>query len=329
MPARAVSGYTETHPAVMKRKDWLCVLVYLSMTVAVGFADLRMRPHTNKVVADYIPGVVGNTESAPGAYRVLAPFTIDAAARLTGASPLATWYATRLIFIFLALAAMHGYLRTWFPPEHALTGVALTAATLPLTFTNSWPHPDSMPELALFTLGAMAAARGAHLGFAGALALAALNRETSAFLVLLYAVARPLDRAHVYRTFAFALEWAAIYAALRAARGLRHYDYWQAGRHWTDLGLLPAAFDPYYRAYAYFAVVLFGPLLYLAFRAVARRNAPLFVARALLVVPVFVAVAFMFSNIIETRIFTPLYALIVPAALFALVTPLDTKTESR
>ena len=302
----------------MTRKDALCALVYISLAVSIGFADLRMRPHTNKVVADYIPGVLANTESAPGAYRVLAPFVIDKVAAASGASRQATWYATRLIFIFLALLSMHAYLRTWFRPEQAFTGVAITAATLPLTFTNSWPHPDSMPELALFTLGAMAAARGAHLGFGIVLALAALNRETSVFLVLLYAVALPRSRAHVYRTAAFAVEWAAIYGALRAVRGMRHYDYWQAARNWADLGLLPAPYDPYYRVYAYFVIFLFGPLLYLAFRAAARKNAPSFVTRALLIVPAFVTVAFLFSNIIETRIFTPLYALIVPAAMFAL-----------
>jgi hypothetical protein len=302
----------------MLRKDALCLLVYLSLAVSIGFADLRMRAHTDKVVADYIPGVVNNTEFAPGVYRVLAPFVIDRTARITGASLLSTWYATRLIFIFLALASIHAYLRTWFSAAQALTGVALTAATLPLTFTNSWPHPDSMPELALFTLGAMAVARRAYLAFGLVLALAALNRETSVFLVMLYAIALPLTRAHAARTAAFAVEWAAIYAGLRAVRGLRQYAYWQAPRNWSDLGLLPAPFDPYYRSYAYFAVFAFGPLLYLAYRAARRNDAPLFVSRALLVVPAFVTVAFLFSNIIETRIFTPLYPLILPGALFAL-----------
>jgi hypothetical protein len=302
----------------MTRQDALCLLVYLSLAISLGFADLRMRAHTEKVIAEYIPGVVNNTESAPGAYRVLAPFVIQEASRLTGASLSATWYATRLLFIYLAFCCMHFYLRTWFAPEQALTGVAITAATLPLTFTNSWPHPDHIPELALFTLGAMAIARRSDALFAVALAVAALNRETSVFLVLLYAVAEPLSRPRLMRLTLFAAEWFAIYAGLRAIRGLRHYDYWQAGRNLTDLGLLPAAFDPYYRAYAYFAVVLFGPMLFLALR---NRDAPPFARRALLVVPCFAAVAFMFSNIIESRIFTPLFPLVLPGLIAAFGAP--------
>lgn len=298
------------------RKDYWCALLYITLTVATGFADLRMRPHTHNVTSAYIPGVVAGTETAPGKYRVLAPFVITGAAAVTGTSLETAWYVTRLVFIFLAFCAIHVYLRTWFPPEGALVGVALTAATLPLTFTNSWPHPDSMPELGLFTLGALAVARGADRLFAVALAAAALNRETSAFLVVLYAV-QPSTPGRRTRTVLFGLEWFAIYAGLRLARGLQHYDYWQAARNLSDLGLLPGNYDPYYRAYAYFAVVLFGPMLYLALKP---KDLPPFVRRALAVVPVFIAVAFTFSSVIESRIFTPLYPLVLPAVVFCVFT---------
>jgi hypothetical protein len=309
----------------MTRKDASCLLLYVSLAIATGFADLHMRPHTDKVVTEYIPGVVANTEFAPGRYRVLAPLAIEKTAAATGLSLQSTWYISRLLFILVAFWCLHLYLRTWFAAETALAGVALTAATLPLTFTNSWPHPDSMPELALFTLGAMAVARRRDLLFCVVLALAAFNRETSAFLVMLYFVASPVTRAHIVRTGLFTAEWFAIYAGLRLARGVQHYDYWQAARNVADLGLLPPNYDPYYRFYAWFAVFLFGPMLYLALRA--RRDMPLFARRALLVVPAFVAVAFTFSSIIESRIFTPLYPLVLPALMFALFAPerIDTR----
>jgi hypothetical protein len=307
------------------RKDYWCVLLCVTLAVATGFADLHMRAHTENVTKSYIPGVTAGTESAPGKYRVLAPFLIDGAAGVSGASLENTWYVTRLLFIFLAYCTIHAYLRTWFPPEAALAGVALTAATLPLTFTNSWPHPDSMPELALFTLGALAIARRADGLFAVTLAAAALNRETSAFLVLLYLVAAPLTRSRAVRAALFGLEWFAIYAGLRLARGLQHYEYWQAGRNFSDLRLLPGNYDPYYRAYAYFAVILFGPMLYLALKA---KGTPLFVRRALVVVPCFVVVAFAFSSIIESRIFTPLYPLVLPGLMFCLFVPAVPKDAS-
>ncbi len=298
---------------VMSRSDGWCLLLYVTLAVATGFADLRMRTHTDHVVKVYIPAVVSGTENAPGKYRVFAPMLIDGLARATGASLETTWYVTRLLGIFLAYAIFHVYLRTWFSPPAALAGVSTVAASLPLTFTNSWPHPDSIPELALFTLGAMAIARGRDLLFAVTLACAALNRETSVFLVLLYLVAEPLSRPRLLRATVFGAEWFAIYAGLRVLRGLQHYDYWQAARNWAELELLAPNYDPYYRAYAYFVVVLFGPMIYMALKA---KDAPRFVRRALLVVPCFIAVAFVFSSIIESRIFTPLYPVVVPAAMF-------------
>jgi hypothetical protein len=62
--------------------------------------------------------------------------------------------------------------------------------------------------------------------------------------------------------------------------------------------------------------VIFAPMLYVALKAAG--GAPAFLRRALLVVPCVVAIAFTFSNIIETRIFTPLYTLVLPAAMFGL-----------
>lgn len=302
----------------MTRRDWQCVLLYVTLALATGFADLRMRAHPQHGVTSFIPGVVANTEGAPGRYRVLAPFAHEALVKLTGATPMNVWYATRLFWIFAAFVAMHAYLRTWFTEQAAFAGVALTAATLPLTFTNSWPHPDHIPELALFTLGAFAVARGRDLLFAIVLALAAFNRETSVFLVLLYAVAGPITRARAVRGVVFGLEWFTIYAGLRAVRGMQHYEYWQAPRNLADLMVpLPAdSYDPYYRLYAYFGLVLFGPMVYLA--VTGTRGAPLFIRRALIVAPCVFLIGFLFSNIIEVRIFTPVYPLVLPGVMFAI-----------
>ena len=78
--------------------------------------------------------------------------------------------------------------------------------------------------------------------------------------------------------------------------------------------LLPAPYDPYARAYAYFALFLFGTLLYIALSHSTGR--PVFLTRALWIVPMFGAVAFAISSIVEARVFTPLYALVVPSVIF-------------
>jgi hypothetical protein len=159
----------------------------------------------------------------------------------------------------------------------------------------------------LFTLGSPAIARGSHGLFALAVAMASLNRETSVFTVLLYALAAQRTRGHVLRGGLFLSEWLAVYAGLRAGRGLQRYEYWQARRNPADLTLpLPAEhYDPRYRANAYFSLSLSRRATTVP-DAEEMPGAPSRLRRVL-VVPCVIAVAFMFSSIIETRIFTPFY----------------------
>jgi hypothetical protein len=300
----------------MKTLPAPALLIIGIMSVASGFVDLRTRAYPVRPYTEFIPGVVNGSADAPERYRVLVPFTAAALTRMTGLSPSAIWHTSRLALFFVAYIVFFCYLRTWFSPSRSLLGTAVVAATLPLTFTNSWAHPDHIAELALFTGGCLAIARQQFGWTALLVAVATLNRETAVFLVLLHLAAGPLTRARLLRTMLLGVEWAAIYLALRIWRGIAHYDYLQIWRNLEFLRLLPSNYDPYYRAYAYFVFVLFGGLLAVAL--LTRTRPPgAFADRALWIVPPFAAVAFTMSSIIETRIFTPLYPLVMPAVIFA------------
>ena len=92
------------------------------------------------------------------------------------------------------LAAGHWYFTTWFSAGVAAAANALTFALLPLTFTNSWPNPISSPSWPCSLWRAPCHARGALPLFAAVLLLNAFNRETSVFLVVLFALAAPMTR---------------------------------------------------------------------------------------------------------------------------------------
>ena len=290
----------------------LVVLALLSFSSA--FADLRMRTYGSKPYVEFIPAVVSGTADAPERYRVLLPFTIAGLSNGVGLSLANAWHLVRFISFVAAYVLMFAYLRRWFSETASLFGTTLVAATLPLTFTNSWAHPDHIAELALFTAGCAAIAANRVWALAAILAVATLNRETAIFLVPLYLVTASSVRERLIAAGLLAAEWAGMFVALRVWRGFVGYDYFQAQRNLQFLKLLPSAYDPYYRIYAYFAIVLFGGLLLVAAGASGPR--PLFISRALLVVPLFCVVAFSISSIIESRIFTPLYPLIMPAVMF-------------
>jgi hypothetical protein len=311
-------------PAVRATRaaEWpIWVPLCLMLAIASGFADLHMRTHPAVPVKEYMPQVVAGAASPPGRYRVLVPYLHEIVSTITRGDREIVWLALRLIGWFASFAIFYAYLRTWFPMVGSIAGTALVAAGLPLTFTNSWAHPDHVGELALFTLGCLTIARGLDAAFAVTLGFATLNRETAVFLVLLYLVAGPLTRTHLLKAIGFGAIWVGIFVGLRLWLGVEHYDYWQLTRNIAFLGLLPPNYDPYYRAYAWFVLFLFGPLLVVGLRGV--REQPLFIQRALWVVPAVLVVAFTISSIVETRIFTPLFPLIVPATVGALLRRVD------
>jgi hypothetical protein len=298
----------------MKRPPAPALVLLAIMSVASGFVDLRMRQYPLRPYDEFIPRVVDGTADAPERYRVLVPFTIHGIVQATGIPISAVWHATRLALFFAAYVIFYAYLRRWFDDTPSLLGTALVAATLPLTFTNSWAHPDHIAELALFTAGCAAVAANRVEWLAAILAVATVNRETAIFLIPLFLLTGRPIRSRIGTAALLALEWAAIYVGLRLWRGFVQYDYAQFGRNLQFLKLLPAPYDPYARAFAYFGLLLFGGFLYVALAHSAGR--PLFMTRALWVVPMFGVVALTISSIIETRIFTPLYALVMPSVIF-------------
>jgi len=298
--------------------------LYMVAAVAIGFVDYRSRAHVDRGFGAYSQGVVANTEEPPGKYRVLAPFVFEEVVHLTGWDRRIAWVAFRWGLLVAAFAGLHVFLSTWAPAAAAVGGTLGAGVLLLLTFTNSWPHPDHFVEFALTAAGAAAIARRADGWFTLWLILAALNRETSAFLLLWYAAARPTTRAHLVRTALLGAGWAAVYFGLRAWRGVAWYDPWQLNRNLDFLGLLPADFDPYARAYAWFGLVLIAPAVWFGIRSWHRLPRMLQTGLAV-VVPSFFVTALCFSSLVEARIFTPLIPLVAAIIMLALK-PADSST---
>ena len=292
--------------------------LYLAIATAIGYVDFHIRREPDLGYTQYSPQVVAGTEDPPGRYRVLAPYAFEAVKRATGLESRDAWIVFRWLSLLAALCCGHLYYRTWFDTAATLTANTLTMALLPLTFTNSWAHPDHFAELVLFTLGCATIARGWTGAFAVVLALNALNRETSAFLVLLYFAASPIGRRHVITTAALGAGFLAITIGLRVSLGWVAYDPWQIGRNLEFLRWFAPGRDLYYRLYPWFFAFLILPLAWLAARSWRTQPRFLRVASAI-VAPAFIVTCFLFSSVIETRIFTPVFPLLVPAVIWGVV----------
>ncbi len=291
--------------------------LYLTVATAAGFVDYRVRPLPDYGHAEYVPTVLDRTAPAPARYRVLGPHVYDALTRWTDLDPRDGWLVFRWLCLVGALLAGHLYLRTWFATGAAVAGCLLAIVLLPLTYTNGWAHPDHLLELALFTLACACVARGWSLAFVAVLALSALNRETSAFLLPLFFLAGPVTRQRVVWSLAAVAVWGAVYLGLRWHLGWVSYDPWQAVQNIRYLGSWPVERDLYYRLFPWFFVLLVAPALVLVARTWAIQPRFNRIAAGL-VTPVVLVVGFLFSSVIEPRVFTPVIPLVVPGVLFAL-----------
>src|SRR5690242_7930273 len=112
------------------------------MAVALGFVDQTVRPHVSEAYEKYVPEVVSGQAAAPARYRILAPAVYDWMTRGTGSQPENSWIVFRFLCLLAAFVAGHILYSTWFSGAAPVAGNALMAALLPLTFTNSYGHPD-------------------------------------------------------------------------------------------------------------------------------------------------------------------------------------------
>jgi hypothetical protein len=228
----------------------------------------------------------------------------------------AAWAIFRWLCLMGTWLAAHLYLRTWFSPGVAIAGTSLLAAFLPLTFNNGWGHPDHLLELPLLALAAAGIARRwAWWALAGILAVAAVNRETSVLIVLLFVCAEPWSARRLGLTAALALVWLAVTLWLRLSLGWMSYDPWQFGHNVEYLtGRRLLTQTPYHALYGWFFVLLLG-VMGLVTATAWGRQPRLVKASAAFVAPAFVVICVLFSSVIETRIFSPLLILLLPGVM--------------
>jgi hypothetical protein len=312
---------------VRRELGFLSILpLYLAMATAMGFVDHHVRAFSDHAYAQYVPEVIGGTAPPPARYRVLAPFAYAQLVRSLGVAPESGWIVFRWLCLAGAFAAGHLLYRTWFSHGAALAGNAVVAVLLPLTFTNSWGHPDHLMELLLFTFGCACAARGWLALFLATLALAGLNRETSFLLVLVFIGAEVLTFRRLAWIAAAAGVWGAVYVGLRWRLGYVPYNPLHVRENVWELFSWPtfaADRDLYSRLYPWFFLVLLaGPVAAIA-RAWAAQ--PRFVRASVgVATPIFIAIGLTFSSVIEPRIFTPLLPLLATGVLFAVFAPART-----
>lgn len=318
----------------MRRLDATSVVLLLCVTLALAFVDHRVRSdrYREHVVSEYIPSVLGGTSGAPAKYRVAMPYAIELFTRQTGGDPYLVFLGVEIFFIGASLLMVYVYLRRWYAEGASLAGTLGVAAFLPLTFTNSWAHPDTFPDLFLFTAGCLAVAARRDALLALILLVGMFNRETMGFLALLWAAERWPEwrsKGTIMRGVMLFGLCGGVYVGLRWARGFEHYQMWMVQKNLEYMNVLPEGFDPFTRVAGFFWIVLLGAPAWLAWSAAQQPDSPRFFMSGWSIAILFIVVAWLFAAIIETRVFVPALPLLLPGAIASFVTPMRYRATDR
>jgi hypothetical protein len=256
--------------------------------------------------------------------RVFYPALMTALDKIPGISPEQAFSLLRIGFVFLFYLIFHFYIREWGDEKNAFLGTLFVGATIPLTFNNWFELPTEFPEMIFFTLGIWSIYKGKFWALVLITFFATLNRETAAFLPLLYLFVvfdlksfkkNPAKAAKTFfAVFIVGLAWLIPYVSLRFLSGLgtewNHQD--SILHNTTGLAAFFQNFNPF--NYFLFYLYLFGIIWIIPF--LHWRKLSFFWRRILLTTPIILFI-FLFAGgfLSEPRELVPLYPILVPPAL--------------
>ncbi len=239
-------------------------------------------------------------------------------------APIHSYMIQRWLFVFLALLCFHFYLRKWFDARLAFAGVVTLAAIMPLTYVNDLQ--ESSPLLLLTFLLGLWMIRDHHtFWFALVLLIGALNNETILLLALVYFLYNFSDwNVRVLARLGALILLTALPAYLVTA--LIRYST-RTSPHLGEVWQLPNNVQGFIKAFGaspldwwhenYLSVFfLYGALWVFAF--LGYKSKPLFLQRAALMIPFFLAAHFIAGIISETRLLLPLSFILIPMAFYYL-----------
>ena len=292
-------------------------LAYLSLALASGLGLLHWRMvdvHNLDFMRSWHSAIIEGRGPYPDQYRFLTFFLAELLVRLglpvTGAHSL-----LRLLFTSASLYVFYRYLAGWFSAMTSLLGFFMLAAILPFSYLFYRMQVTDPLNLLIFILALWAMRDRRDLALYPLVAVGMLNREAVILIPILYACVRagvaPL-RSWLPHALALALLAAGIYAGLRLVFGLRE-PY--AGSGLASL-LGCWRFNAGHWAGWVQLLAFFNLALIFAWRGLSR--SPIFLRRALWIVPIFMAIHFSVGHLREIRLYLPLVPILVPLTLMAL-----------
>lgn len=315
----------------VKDIDWkIFFMLYLPLTLITTYIHIRFtgkfgyeweifgRPNGHSAV---IQGIA----FAPTQYRILMPFTAEFIHQIFKISIPATYYLLRVINTFLVLSLFHIYLKKWFDTPKTIIGTLYLVASLPLSYMY-WPYPSDMFNLTIFILGFISIRDNKDNWLYPLLILGTLDRETVIFLILVYFfyhIGQMDVRKLILRIVSYLVIFSIVVFGLHLKYGCLP-SFMDNKVHLIAYPMYEFNLKMYLNLYksfsltnpAIFIFLIFGFFWILSFLNINKK--PKFLVRNVWIIPIYLIIHFCVGNFGETRLFLPLFLLLIPLGFFSL-----------
>jgi hypothetical protein len=220
----------------------------------------------------------------------------------------------RFLFVSLALICFHIYLRRWFDARISFCGVLILAAIIPLTFRIGDLQESSPLLLLTFLLGLWTIREDRKILITAVFLIGGINNETMLILPLVYLlynfIALDIRRIAILcrDTFLVSLPMVIAVGTIRYI----NRDRPVRGGSWQLPNNLEGLLNGSVLHWGF--LFLFGVLW--AYALLHYQSKPLFLKRAFLMTPFFIAAHLAAGIITEVRLMLPLGFIVIPMALF-------------
>lgn len=317
-----------------KRTFGLLLLVFSALAILIAISD-RAPIHLEHLHPSvgftentllYFEGIADGSLPGPYAYRVLVPYMILGIHHIfPDASIISIDYILKIILLAACQFIFYFYLRLFFAPITSFAGVlmldVLVAFTLSSIMGPSIAETSDLVNLIVFSLAFMTIYENKFTPLVAILFIGSFNRETTLLILPLFILNDYLSKRNAYRGLIVAAAVVVPYFALRIIIQTSMPQWFTFDGLSRNIPFLSSK-DTMKAIMANIHVaVLLVPLLILSFHRFMDR--PLFLRTAMIVTPFFIPIHYIFGTIIETRLWMPLFVVLIPLTLSTLVVYFD------
>jgi hypothetical protein len=272
--------------------------------------------------------ILQHTSTSPYQYRILQPWLVSGLVSLnllpTKYEFLIGYAGIRFACIFITLLATWYFSRRYMHKNIALAGSLILAAIIPYTYAHYFYQPTSILELAAFALGFVLIVKDKWQWLAVLIFFSTFNRETMVFLAAYYVLFHwKTDKTGLSqllaRSFVLLLAWL--------------MPFWGLRLLWPASETVGSIIDYIrYNITTKFLAIEVGLIVlpFLMIAVVYPKSKPKEMLRCMLLVPAWLVICFLFSQMNETRYYLPMLIPAIPLILLTISRianePLSTRT---